>query len=78
MTYDFLSPLIDNELYEAPIDSIPDTRNTLLWNSYLEINNNSFPIKFYTSDTPGIYSVIVQGLNIEGKRIRYSLDFEVK
>jgi len=80
MTYDFLSPLRkSSDSYEGINDSIPDTRNTLLWQPCIKIDeNNKFSIKFFTSQTPGTYSIIVHGLDKDGNLIRYSTDFEVR
>lgn len=57
----------------------PDTRNTLFWKpgvSFNEVNNNKFV--FTAPDTPGKYSVILEGITNNGVEFRKSISFEVK
>ena len=57
---------------------IPDTRNTLYWESKLEISKSSTTkISFATSDTPGKYLVILNGINSKGEVLRQNYQIVV-
>ena len=45
---------------------IPDTRNVLFWQSDITSGAKSIQSSFYTSDLPGNYVIVVQGLSREG------------
>jgi hypothetical protein len=45
---------------------LPDYRNVLYWSPKLESKNGSASFSFYTSDIPGKYIVIVQGISSSG------------
>jgi hypothetical protein len=45
---------------------IPDYRNVLYWSPNLETINGKQDISFYTSDIPGKYSVLIQGISGSG------------
>ena len=45
---------------------IPDTRNVLYWQSDISTGIRSVENSFYTSDIPGNYVIVVQGLSSDG------------
>lgn len=55
-----------------------DFRTTLYWNPELIIKNGEAGITFYTSDEPGQYSIIVEGISTDGKICTGSATFEIK
>lgn len=55
--------------YETPeqfSSRIPDMRNVLYWSPHLKTVNGKQDISFYTSDVPGNYLVLVQGISDRG------------
>ena len=53
---------------------IPDCRNTLYWNPEITTDNNGeASAEFYTSDEPGEYLIVVEGITDEGLYGRTSL-----
>ena len=66
---DFRSPVY---LTDAQKQSrIPDFRNTLYWNPDLETDNAGVAVaEFYTSDEPGDYVIIAEGLTSDGQLLR--------
>ena len=72
ITKEFYSPAYTTK--EQITDRIPDSRTTIYWNSNVKIGDNGkADINFYTSDNPGNYSVIIEGITDEGK-IVYSIN----
>ena len=71
-----------NPVYESnrQINSrIPDFRNVLYWDPRLGTDQSGRANSiFYTSDQPGKYVVIVQGLSAEGKAGYHMISFQVK
>jgi hypothetical protein len=56
----------------------PDTRNTLCWEPKLKLNkSNTANITLTTSDTPGKYLIILNGINSKGEPFRQTSAFEV-
>jgi hypothetical protein len=56
--------------YETPDDTlsrIPDYRNVLYWTSDIKTKSGRQSISFYTSDIPGKYFVLVQGISDTGE-----------
>lgn len=46
----------------------PDTRNTIFWKPNLEFGkDNTLKISFATSDTPGTYKIVLNGINSKGE-----------
>ena len=46
---------------------MPDTRNTVYWNPNLNLEKGMTQVHFQAPDTPGTYTIIVQGVTKEGK-----------
>ncbi len=78
MTFDFLSPLVDHFQNESLSDSLPDARNTLFWAPCLNVKEGKSKISFFSSDSPGRYSIVVQGVDKQGNEVFYKKDFQVK
>ncbi|HEY0680599.1 MAG TPA: hypothetical protein VGD17_20105 [Chitinophagaceae bacterium] len=57
----------DYSTAEKKNSRVPDVRNVLYWNGRLTSKNDGFAAgSFYTSDLPGIYAIIVQGMTQNG------------
>lgn len=48
-------------------NTLPDYRNLLYWNPSIHASSEKQNISFYTSDVPGKYIVVVQGISESGK-----------
>ena len=73
----FYSPVYDTE--EQRNSRLPDFRNALYWQP--EVNTNAqgkTNLSFYTSDQPGKYIGIIQGLTSTGEAVSKYFTFEVK
>lgn len=71
----FYSPVYDTA--ESTASRLPDFRNLLYWNPEItKADKNS--ISFYTSDQPGKYIGIVQGISAAGDVAVQQFTFEVK
>ena len=70
---EFYSPMYETK--EQTESRIPDFRNLLYWSPDIKTDENgSKQVNFYTSDRPGKYAVVVQGINsngIAGSKIIY-------
>ena len=74
---EFYSPVYANE--EQRLSHIPDFRNVLLWSPNIKIApGKAREINFYTSDVPGTYTVVVQGITKNGLCGKNIFSFEVK
>jgi hypothetical protein len=74
---DFFSPVYETkEQYKS---RLPDFRNLLYWSPALKTDTKGTgTISFYSSDLPGKYAVVVQGLTADGKTGSKVIQFEVK
>ncbi|HUX97281.1 MAG TPA: hypothetical protein VMV47_16220 [Bacteroidales bacterium] len=58
---------------------IPDFRNTLYWNPYLTTGDTGkAEVEFYTSDEPGEFTIIVEGITTDGRTGRTEMTFIVE
>lgn len=56
----------------------PDSRNTLLWVPGIKIKNGSSERYTFTApDTPGIYTIVLEGLTSKGEMVTTTSTFEV-
>jgi len=78
MTFDFLSPLVDQYRNETLSNNLPDARNTLFWAPCINVKGGKSKISFFSSDSPGRYSIVVQGVDKQGNVVFYKKDFQVK
>jgi hypothetical protein len=73
---EFYSPMYEGEKKDA---RTPDLRNTLYWAPAQKTNQNgTLSLNFYTSDLPGKYKVLIQGLSDNARIGAKSFTFEVK
>ena len=61
---EFYSP--QYETNEQLLSRKPDYRNVLYWSPDVKIKNGKADISFYTSDIPGKYVVLIQGISNDG------------
>jgi len=74
---EFYSPVYDSET--AKRSRVPDFREVLYWSPELKTNGQGkVQAKFYTSDKPGKYTIIVQGITADGFTGSKAFNFEVK
>ena len=67
--------------YEDPAvnQKLPDLRSTVYWNPLLVTNpEGKASFSFFTSDEPGTYRVIFEGLTLNGQLGRYVYTYQVK
>ena len=72
---EFYSPVYDNETQAA--SRMPDFRNVLYWAPSVNAQGKD-AVSFYSSDQPGKYMGIVQGLTASGSAGSQYFSFEVK
>jgi len=66
---DFRSPVYLSDAQKQ--SRIPDFRNTLYWNPDLGTDNEGVSVaEFFTSDEPGDYVIIAEGLTSDGQLLR--------
>jgi hypothetical protein len=79
INYQFFS---ENEKCQVPGQihpSLPDARNTLLWQPHLIVaNHNKTDVAFTTPDTAGKYRVVLSGVLKDGETVIKEAAFEVK
>lgn len=77
MQREFFSPVYEiQDQYES---RIPDFRNVLYWNPEIIINSKeNKSVNFYTSDLPGRYVLVLQGISENGVPVNKTLYFQVK
>lgn len=73
---EFFSPKYETK---AQLESrLPDVRQVLHWIPDFTLNTQSKEFNFYTSDQPGTYQVVIQGISKQGYPISESCTFTVK
>ena len=73
---EFRSPVYLTDIQKQ--SRIPDLRNTLYWNPDLGTNPDGTAVaEFFTSDEPGDYVIIAEGLTSDGQQIRSVAGFSV-
>ena len=75
MRREFYSPVYDSEAQAK--SRMPDLRNLLYWSPSIGTNGNG-AVSFFTSDQPGKYVGVVQGINADGLAGAKYFTFEVK
>jgi hypothetical protein len=77
INYAFFAEKNHDQTFKLP-QHTPDTRNTLYWQPQLLLNKNqSAKLSFTTSDTPGRYLIILNGINLQGEEFRQTAIFDV-
>lgn len=72
---EFYSPVYDSQ---DQVDSrIPDFRNLLYWSPSVTVSGKG-PVSFYTSDQPGKYVGVIQGITANGDAASQYFTFDVK
>ena len=71
----FYAPVYDTP--ESRESRIPDNRNLLWWNPGITMHQSTHTEKFYSSDQPGNYIVVLQGIDSGGNAGSASLKFTV-
>lgn len=66
--------------YNAGASLKEDFRSTLYWNPKVNLSSRrpSLGLTFFTSDRPGTYRVVVEGITIQGKKIHAEARLKVK
>jgi hypothetical protein len=74
---DFFSPVY--EIQEQVDSRLPDYRYLLYWSPNVNTNTSgTTEVGFYTSDIPGKYAAVLQGITADGKTGSKIIQFEVK
>ena len=74
---EFYAPIYDTP--ESKVSGTPDFRSTIFWKPDLMVSDDGkASFKFYTSDFPTTYSVVMEGLSNDGRIIRRVEKIEVK
>lgn len=74
LTRTFYSPK-----YDVTQDDKPDLRNTVFWESNLITTmNGEGKLSYLNSDIPGIYRIVIEGIDVDGNLARKVLTYEVK
>jgi hypothetical protein len=71
----FYSPVYDTD--NQVNSRVPDYRNLLFWSPGVKANGTD-PVSFYTSDQPGVYVGILQGITANGEAGSAQFTFTVK
>ncbi len=70
---------VNNFFQKCTGENIPDLRNTLLWNTNVNISNQETKIiKTSLADMSGKYIIVIRGVNADGQTIQSTAKFEVK
>jgi len=74
---EFYSPRYDSP--DQLNSRLPDFRNLLFWKPDVETGSDGRTLlSFYTSDRPGTYRGVIQGITNQGQAGKYTFDFKVK
>jgi TonB-dependent SusC/RagA subfamily outer membrane receptor len=65
--------------YDAKPDSRPDLRTTVFWEPQMASDvNGKAKVSYFNTDVPGIYRIVIEGIDIKGSLARKVLTYEVK
>lgn len=65
--------------YDTKPDSKPDLRTTVYWNPSIVSNTEGkFKLDYFNTDEPGLYRVVIEGIDLKGNLARKTLTYEVK
>lgn len=70
---DFMTPKYEDDALKR----IPDFRSQLAWEPHLDLSVGSHTLEFYTSDSPGIYEVVITGIVGNDRYVLERTEFEV-
>lgn len=65
--------------YDVTQDSRPDLRTTVFWEPQLVTDNSGkAKLSYFNTDIPGIYRIVIEGIDVNGSLARQVLTYEVK
>jgi hypothetical protein len=73
---EFYSPIYETE--EQKLSHLPDFRNVLFWSPNITAEHGKQQLSFYSSDLPGKYVIVLQGITTEGKSGYSVTTFDVR
>jgi hypothetical protein len=74
---EFYSPVYESQ--EQKENRLPDRRKVLMWNPDINTSEKGkIQLKFFTSDVPGKYSIIINGVNKKGEVGSSRMNFNVR
>jgi len=64
--------------YDTKADPKPDLRTTIYWNpSILSDKEGKFKLDYFNADSPGIYRVVIEGIDFMGNLARKTFTYQV-
>lgn len=79
ISFSFLASDNCNETMMQATSNMPDTRNTLLWKPGIKIKAGSTRrFTFSAPDTPGNYTIVLEGINSKGEFVQTTSSFVVR
>lgn len=74
VTREFYSPK-----YDVKTDSRPDLRTTVFWEPQMVSDaKGKAKLSYFNTDVPGIYRMVIEGIDVQGNLARKVLTYEVK
>jgi len=65
--------------YDTPSDTKPDLRTTVYWNPAMVSNEEGkFKLDYFNPDKPGLYRVVIEGIDVMGNIGRKTFTYTVK
>ncbi|WP_343531101.1 TonB-dependent receptor plug domain-containing protein [Pedobacter sp.] len=65
--------------YDVKPDSRPDFRTTVFWEPQMVSDaNGKAKISYFNTDVPGVYRIVIEGIDVNGSLARKVLTYEVK
>ncbi len=65
--------------YDIKPDSQPDFRTTIYWNpSVVSNEEGKFKFDYFNADSPGVYRVVIEGIDLVGNIARKTFTYQVK
>ncbi len=73
---EFFSPRYETQQQKE--NRIPDARHLLYWLPNLKVSDQDQSLDFYSSDQPGFYQAVIQGISMNGSPVFKTHSFTVK
>jgi len=65
--------------YDTKPDAKPDLRTTVYWNPSIVSNaEGKFKLDYFNTDEPGLYRVVIEGIDLSGNLARKTFTYKVK
>ena len=65
--------------YDTQPDNKPDLRTTVYWNpSVVSNEEGKFKLDYFNTDKPGLYRIVIEGIDMMGNLARKTFTYEVK